>query len=371
MNMQKIIKKPSYSKDKELTLKFNILRKEVFEEVERLKPQRERLIRIKAIVFPLAYIFSFLGLITLGENPYIFYGCYIAIGLLLIVNFASLIHDSVHHAFTSNKTINKLYMLLFDLMGANSYIWQIRHNRLHHPFPNVMGWDSDFEQSPIVRVFPQAPFKNFQRYQHLYLPFIYPLYLFNWLLVRDFKDFYSDKAIVRKIIGYNIPKIEYFKLFFFKALFIFNMLILPKLTLGISWSQTFTGFLVMMFTASITSLIILLSPHASLNSEFPEADENGEFHHAWFVHQLLVTNDVSWDNWFTRFFLGSFNYHIAHHIFPNISSAYLPEVTARIEQFAKENNLPYRKFGLFESLKGHWLLLKHNAFHENIFEETM
>ena len=77
MNMQKIIKKPSYSKDKELTLKFNILRKEVFEEVERLKPQREKLIRIKAILFPLAYIFSFIGLITLGKNPIIFYGCYI------------------------------------------------------------------------------------------------------------------------------------------------------------------------------------------------------------------------------------------------------------------------------------------------------
>lgn len=149
------------------------------------------------------------------------------------------------------------------------------------------------------------------------------------------------------------------------------MIILPKLTLGVSWNQTLTGFIIMMFTASITSLIILLSPHASLNSEFPEANENGEFNHTWFVHQLLVTNDVSWDNWFTRFFLGSFNYHVAHHIFPNVASIYLPEVTTKIENFAKENDLPYRKFGLFESLKGHWLLLKHNAINENIFEETM
>lgn len=366
----KIIK-PSYSKDPELTQKFNNLRKEVFDEVEKLRPRREPIMRIKAILFPLFYFLSFFTLLVWGNNFFIFYGSYMLIGLMLVINFASLIHDSVHHTFTSNKNINQLYMLLFDLMGANSYIWQIRHNRLHHPYPNVMGWDSDFEQSPIVRVFPQAPFKKFQRYQHLYLPFIYPLYLFNWLLIRDFKDFFSDKAIVRKIIGYNIPRMEYVKLFFFKFLFLFNMIILPGLLLGITWEQTLMGFLVMMFTASITSLIILLSPHASLNSEFPEANKDGEFEHAWFVHQLKVTNDVSWDNWFTRFFLGNFNYHVAHHIFPNIPSAYLPEVTAKIEKFARANDLTYRKYSLVDSLKGHWLLLKNNAYHENIFEETM
>jgi len=363
--------KPSYSKNNDLTKKFNILRKEVLEEIENLKPKRKKTLQIKAILFPLLYLLFYLTLLSKGNNIVIFYSSYITIGLMLIINFCTLIHDSVHHTFTKNKKINKLYMLLFDLMGANSYIWQIRHNRLHHPYPNIIGWDSDFEQSPLVRVFPNSPFKKFQRYQHIYLPFLYPLYLFNWLLVRDFKDFHSKKAIIRKITNYNIPKIEYIKLYFFKVLFFFNMIILPKIILDISWKQALFGFIVMMFTASITSLIILLSPHASIHSEFPIANKNGKFNHTWFVHQLEVTNDVSCNNWFIRFFLGNFNYHIAHHIFPNIPNIYLPEVTKKIEKFAKENDLPYRKYSLFESLKGHWLLLKQNSFNENIFEETM
>ena len=43
-------------------------------------------------------------------------------------------------------------------MGANSYIWKIRHIRLHHNYPNVMGWDSDFEQSDTGKGFSTRAF---------------------------------------------------------------------------------------------------------------------------------------------------------------------------------------------------------------------
>jgi linoleoyl-CoA desaturase len=54
-----------------------------------------------------------------------------------------------------------------------------------------------------------------------------------------------------------------------------------------------------------------------------------------------------------------------------VHHVYYPEITKVIEQFAAKNNLPYRKFPLITSLKNHYKLLKQNAFHENIFEETM
>lgn len=363
--------KPIYSKDMVLTQKFNTLRQEVNEAILQLRNKREPVLRLKSILFPVMYLSLYIALLIYGSNRYIFFILYALIGLMLVINFTNLIHDAAHQNISKNKKINQFYLLLFDLMGANSYIWQIRHHRLHHPFPNVMGWDSDFEQSPLARVYPQSSFKKFQRYQHYYLPFIYPLYLFNWLLVRDFKDFFSEKAIVRKIIRFEIPTIEYAKLFFFKTLFLFNMLVLPHLILRNSWKESLLGFVVMMFTASITSLIVLLSPHANIHSEFPEIDKNGKIKTPWFIHQIVCTNDVTWNNWFTRFFLGSFNFHVSHHLFPNISSVYLPEVTSLVEQFAKENDIPYRKYSLIESLKGHWLLLRNNSFSENLFEETM
>lgn len=369
--MQNDFTKPIYCKDMVLMKKYTSLRQEVYKTVDQLRATREPIVRLKAVLFPLGYFTLYGLLLVFGKNPFLFYFLYGLIGLMLVINFTNLIHDAAHQTIAKNKRINQAYMLLFDLMGANSYIWQIRHNRLHHPFPNVMGWDSDFEQSPLVRIYPQSSFKKFQRFQHYYLPFIYPLYLFNWLLVRDFKDFFSKKAIVRKIIGFRIPFIEYVKLFLFKALFIFNMLVLPHLILKTTWLESLFGFILMLFVASITSLIILLSPHANIHSDFPEVDENNQFKNPWFIHQIICTNDVTWDNWFTRFFLGSFNYHVSHHLFPNISSIYLPEVSALVEKFSLENNIPYRKYSLYQSLKGHWLLLKNNAYHENVFEDTL
>jgi linoleoyl-CoA desaturase len=62
----------------------------------------------------------------------------------------------------------------------------------------VNGWDTDIEQSDIFRVFPNGGYSKYHKYQHIYMPFLYPLFLFNWLVVRDFKDFFNKKKTVRK-----------------------------------------------------------------------------------------------------------------------------------------------------------------------------
>ena len=141
--------------------------------------------------------------------------------------------------------------------------------------------------------------------------------------------------------------------------------------LPLSWTEVLSAFLIMMFTASITSLMVLLSPHATPESAFPLPDEKGGLPDSWLMHQLTTTNDVSSDNWFIRFFMGSFNYHIAHHLFPHLNHVYYPEVTTVIAAFAKEHQLPYRTFTLPDSLLNHYRLLKANALHDNIFEESM
>lgn len=360
--------KPTFVKAKGNDL-FLELRKEVNEAVRKLEPERRNYIYLKAVLFPLAYAGIYLCALVFGNNVNVLFGCYFLLGCFLLLNFLNLIHEAVHHTLFKNKRLNNWYVHFFDLLGANSYIWKVRHIRLHHSYPNVMGWDSDFEQSPMVRVFPHGSFSSMHKYQHIYLPFVYPLYLFNWLLVRDFKDYFKKDNLVWKVT--RIPKIEYVKLFLFKAFFLFYVLVLPKLVLNITWGEMIAAFLIMMFTASIFSLIVLLSPHANTESQFPMPDEGGRMPNTWFMHQLSCTNDVKEDNWFIRFFMGCFNYHIAHHLFPSVNHVYYPEVTSVIENFARKNSLPYRKFSLRTSLLNHYRLLKRNAFHENIFEETM
>ena len=109
----------------------------------------------------------------------------------MAIRVANYIFPYINTLF-KNKRINNWYVHFFDLLGANSYIWKIRHIRLHHNYPNVMGWDSDFEQSEMARVFPHGHYSKMHKYQHIYLPFLYPFFLLNWLLIRDFKDFFNN-----------------------------------------------------------------------------------------------------------------------------------------------------------------------------------
>jgi len=360
--------KPSYPKNGDEVI-FTELRSEVNKTVSLLGAKRRKTIIFKALILPLLYFVVYTCALAFGNHSLVYYTCYFLMGLLLVSIFLNVIHDAVHGTIFTSEKLNNAYVYLFDFMGANSFIWKLRHIRFHHNYPNVNGWDTDIEQSSLARVFPSGSFSRMHKYQHIYLPFLYPLYLANWLLIRDFKDFFNKKKTVRKLI--DIPKIEYVKLFIFKGIFLFYMIVLPKMVLGMSWAVAFIAFAIMLFTASIASLMVLLSPHANTESSFPLPNKDNRFEHSWMMHMLMTTNDITHDNWFTRFFMGCFNYHVVHHLFPNVNHAYYPEITALLKQKAKQYNLPYREYPLIISLRNHYRLLKSNRQKENIFEETM
>jgi linoleoyl-CoA desaturase len=361
------IRKPTYQKGSSEQI-FKELRQEAILIKATKEPERIFEIQFKAFFFPALYIGAWLAAMTWGRNPWAYYGAYFTMGALLVFIYLNVIHDAVHHTIFRKRWMNEVFVHFFDLMGANSFIWKNRHVRFHHNYPNVDGWDTDIEQSPLARVYPHGDYSKFHRYQHIYLPFLYPLFLFNWLLVRDFRDFFSTRKIVQKLV--HIPRIEYVKLFVFKAFFFAYMIFFPRYYLDISWGQVIGAFVLMVFTASIFALMVLLPPHANTDNEFPLPDAQGKLPSNWFEHMLRTTNDVTHDNWFVRFFMGSFNYHVVHHLFPNINHVYYPEITRKLMGYVREYNLPYRKLSLYQALKNHYILLKQNRA-ESIWEEDM
>jgi linoleoyl-CoA desaturase len=116
--------------------------------------------------------------------------------------------------------------------------------------------------------------------------------------------------------------------------------------------------------------LVLLSPHANIHSEFPTVNDD-KLPDSWMMHMMKTTNDISNDNWFIRFCMGCFNYHVAHHLFPNVNHVYYPAITKMVKEYSVKHHLPYRQFSLWSSLRNHYLLLKQNRQSENIFEETM
>ncbi len=365
--MERVVK-PLFPKDEKDELFYRI-RRRVNQVVVTLEPRYRKVRLIKAFLYPSLYLTAYIVAVTAGKHPAVLYSCYAGLGLLLVINFLNLIHDAVHGVLFRSKKWNALYVRFFDVMGANSYVWSIRHTRLHHNYPNIMGWDSDVEQSGLARIFPHSAFSRIHKYQHIYLPFLYPFYLLNWLLIRDFKDFFNKNKPVWKVT--SIPRIEYWKLFGFKLFFLFYMIVLPVLVTRISWGQAAGAFLVMVFTASIFSLLVLLSPHANTENEFPLPDAENRLPYSWFMHQLKNTNDVTHDNFLTRWVMGCFNFHVAHHLFPAVSHVYYPEITRILREEAEKNNWPYRAYPLITTLVNHYHLLKQNRQPENIFEEAL
>ncbi|HRN56442.1 MAG TPA: fatty acid desaturase [Agriterribacter sp.] len=361
------VKKPYFAKAAEDP--FLLLRAETKEIVTRLTPERRDEILFKAFLFPFTYFFFWVLALLYGANPWLLFGCYFLMGIFIVLNYLNVIHDTVHHTIFKSRRMNDMYTYLFDLMGANSFIWKTRHIRYHHNYPNVDGWDTDIDQSALVRIIPHSRLSAFHKYQHIYLPFIYPLFLFNWLLIRDFKDFFNKKRTVQKLV--KIPAVEYVKLFFFKAVFFVYLVILPALYLGISWLMILSAFCVMIFSASIFALIVLLPPHANTTSAFPIPDSEKKLPYSWLVHMLKTTNDVNGENWFTRFVMGNYNYHIVHHLFPNIHHTYYPEITLALKRLAAQYNLPYRSYALGTSLMNHYRLLRQNSSDFDVWEESM
>jgi len=167
--------------------------------------------------------------------------CIFAIALLV---------DAAHSTFSDKKWVNNLLLYSFDFLGASGYMWKMKHVHSHHPHVNIPNMDGDIKQSNLVRIFPNAPFLKFHKYQYLYMPFLYAFYTLIWLCFRDFKDYFQTDISGKPQVHH--PWQEYVKLFSGKLFFFGRMLLLPYLLMPFSFGQIFLGFVIFHFSASYT-----------------------------------------------------------------------------------------------------------------------
>lgn len=328
---------------------------------------REKELIFKAFFLPILYVlFYFFSLLT--SNYVTFLLCYSCMGLMVVIIFLNLVHEVCHENLFSKKSINHFYMLIFDILGANSYMWKKRHVIFHHNYPNVSGWDSDIEKSKFLKVHPNEKGKWLTRYQHFTI-LLYPLFLLNWFLVRDFRDYFLQISGKGKF-GLISTK-EYVKLFVFKAFFVAYVFLIPIYFTPFSVLEVILAGLGMFLVAGIFALFVLLPPHVNTNNQFPMVDSNQALPSSWFMHQLLTANDLLEENWFTRYIMANFNFHIAHHLYPNISYLYAKEVTEEIKKFCNEEGLAYKSISIWKALRDHYHLIRSNSVNHTIWDQNM
>lgn len=266
-------------------------------------------------------------------------------------------HDALHGAYSSNSKINKGLGLIFNFIGANAYIWGITHNIVHHTYTNIPGHDEDIEIAPgLIRVAEEDKVYKIQRYQHIYAFFLYGFASLSWFFRKDFVKFFQKKIGNR---DNNHPKIEYFNLFFFKALYYTTFIVVPLLVIDITWWQFLIGFLAMNIAEGLVMGLVFQLAHVVEGTDFPHPDEEGNIMEAWAVHQMRTTANFARRSKLANFLCGGLNLQIEHHLFPQICHIHYRDISKIVKHTAKEFNLPYHENKtFFAALKSHYLVLK-------------
>jgi len=281
-----------------------------------ISPYANSFMVFKIIFFLTGLIGTYLLLLLGNQSLVVTYFLWIMLGLFTAFVGVNICHDAIHGAISRNSKVNKVLGYLFNIAGANAYIWNITHNQIHHTYTNIQGFDPDISTTPLIRMSPHQKLRKIHRYQHWYTWILYGFTSLSWVFIKDYRRFFQKHIENHKTK--KPPRYEYFNLFFFKTLYYTIFLVLPLIFLNFSWWHIILGFVIMHFCEGFMLAIIIQMSHLVETIEFPVPNKNNEVENSWAIHQLQTTADYARSNPLVSFFFGGLNFHIEHHLFQRI-----------------------------------------------------
>lgn len=317
----------------------------------------KRALWIKMIVYSLVHASSYVLLFTLQPVELSgLIGCYLFIGLSGLLLGFNVSHDALHGSFSKSKRLNQLiYHLSFNIQGTSAYLWKIRHQSSHHIFPNVDGCDADIDDNPFIRLSPQHPHRPYQRFQHRYAILVYCFYTLHWFFFKD--ALYLFKKNVANLQNKKHPLKQKALFFAWKTGYLFLLIGLPIL-LGFKPADILLCFFIMHVVNSLAFIHFLIATHLCMETQFPDTDKDGFLPGDYYTHQLATSLDYSPTSKFFNAFLGGFNAHAAHHLYPKLPHTIYPVLSPIIQQKATEFGMPYHQLNLLQSIRSHYRYLK-------------
>src|SRR5436190_7757017 len=202
-------------------------------------------------------------------------------------------HDGGHRAYSNRQWVNKMMALTLDMMGGSSYLWDWKHNSIHHTFPNIDGHDDDINVGFLGRLSPQQKRYWFHRVQGIYLWLLYGFLAIKWHFVDDFYNIATGR-----IGGHKIPRpkgkdLVIFiggKVVFFSLAFAIPMLLHPV------WAVLLV-YAIAAFVSGVVLSVVFQLAHCVEEAQFPMpvTDEHGaqRMPTDWAIHQVQTTVDFA------------------------------------------------------------------------------
>ncbi|MDK2971177.1 MAG: linoleoyl-CoA desaturase [Candidatus Sumerlaeota bacterium] len=266
-------------------------------------------------------------------------------------------HDGGHRAFSDNTLLNKASAFTLDIVGASSYIWNHKHNVLHHTYANIEGHDDDIDLGVLGRLSPHQKYLWFHRFQHVYLWFFYGFLTFKWFFVTDFV-----RAMSGKINTHSFPRPKGMDLFLFvlgKVIFFSLAFVIPALIYPLPIVIAF--FMGIQFVQSVIISVVFQMAHTVEEAEFPipEGTPPERIRNEWMIHQIETTVDFARNNKLLGWYIGGLNFQIEHHLFPRVSHVHYPALSRIVEETCAKYGVTYTAHPtLFHSLRSHYRWLR-------------
>ena len=313
---------------------------------------------LKSVVILSVYIVPFIILLTTTVSPWTALGLAVIMGIGEAGVGMSIMHDGVHHAYSSKKWVNNLASSTMFLLGSNIFNWKIQHNIKHHTFTNIYKYDPDISNLTIIRLCQYGPLKKFHRFQQYYAFPLYGLMTF----ARLFGEIgvlleYNRKGITKE---QNVnPTWQLVKLIAIKVVYFAIIIGLPLYFTNFAFWQILIGFVALHVTAGMIMSTVFQMAHVVEGTNQLIADKDHQIKNDWLVHQLHVTSDFGRRNGVLSWYIGGLDFQIEHHLFQNICHVHYAAIASIVQNTAKEYGIIYNlKSNIFSALASHFRRLK-------------
>ena len=273
-------------------------------------------------------------------------------------------HDAAHGALTGYGRLDQLIQFaVFSLLGADAYLWRLRHVRSHHVFPNVNGCDIDIDANFFLRLSPNHPRRAHHRFQHLYAPFAFFFVGLHTVFVQDVH--YLFKRRLANMAEIEHPRRTYVAFVVGKAIYLTITFGLPITLLPLPAWQVALGAIFASGLCSCLFVYLLIGTHFCDEADFPEVAADGTVPGNWSRHALATSLDWSPHSWLAQFLTGGANTHAAHHLFPGICHIHYRALNPVIVACARAHGIRYNATTWPRMVASHFRFLRRLAREPN------
>ncbi|WP_346238860.1 fatty acid desaturase family protein [Niabella insulamsoli] len=253
----------------------------------------------------------------------------------------NIMHDGAHGSFSSKPWVNTLAASSLNFLGANTFMWKMKHNVIHHAYTNIDGIDDDLDAKPFLRLCETQKYHKFHKYQHFYFWLAYSLLYLFWIFFSDYKKYFTKK--VGDIPLKKMTTKDHLVFWGFKTLHLILFVVIPIITVGAgAWA---IGFLCYGLFAGFVLSIVFQLAHTVEHTHFPVPNtETNKIDDEWAVHQLKTTANFATKNRLACWFMGGLNFQVEHHLFPKISHIHYPKINKIIKNTCQEFNVSYIEY---------------------------